>query len=181
MTRNAAPFRRGSYEPIPLSTDALLFRYADSPSAVVNLFILTGFTLLCLSGGASGMMLHFEDKNLTISWALLAGGVVLAALTVWLGSHRMVVDATGFHLSSLFSHKDVPWPVSRLDLEVYQLMARAGLRQVTCIVRHNGRWACMIPGLTRGGFSKIALVEDSNRDLDRIWDWAARKGYVRSL
>ncbi|RRD50797.1 hypothetical protein [Arachnia propionica] len=177
MTRTTR-FRRGRHDPVPLSADALNLRYVDSPSSMVAVLTLAGFTVLLSCGGVWG--LARTGGGHVAAWLALAAGLTLAALTAWLGSLRMTVNATGFHLCALSRRKDIPWPTSRRGLASRQIPLRAGLVQTHCLVRHDKGPVCMIPGLMRGGFDRAALRQKAEADLDRIWDWGLRKGYVRA-
>lgn len=175
MTRTTR-FRRGRHDPVPLAADALNLRYVDSPSSMVAVLTLAGFTVLLSCGGVWG--LARTGGGHVAAWLALAAGLTLAALTAWLGSLRMTVDATGFHLCGLSRRRDIPWPSTRKGLTSRQITLRAGLVQTHCFIRGDDGPACMIPGLMRGGFGRASQTEKAEADLDRIWDWGLRKGYA---
>ena len=172
--------------PIPVGQDKVVLRSRAAAATLFHLFVGGGFGLVCLAGAVWNLLHLGEEGTIGAFFILLLIGVIVLLGVLLLMSARTVFDASGIHVGVTGRRRDIPWPRSRTSLFVQCSNATAvnlaaGRPRVphadAYVVGTDGR-VVLLPGLRWSGLSDEAMERRGNAELDRVWNWAAARGYV---
>ena len=172
--------------PIPVGQDKVVFKSRAAAATIFHLFVGGGFGLVCLAGAVWNLIHLGEEGTIGAFLLLLLIGVIMLLAVLLLMSASTVFDASGIHVGVTGRRRDIPWPRSRTSLFVQCSSATAvslaaGRPRVpradAYVVGTDGR-VVLLPGLRWSGLSNESMERKGNAELDRVWNWAAARGYV---